>query len=150
MVGRMHFARHIVAQGVCRDVQEVFQRYLSDGKPGFVPHRWATLGDAIAWIRGAGGVAVLAHPGRYRLDETALWALIAAFREAGGQGIEVVSGSHTRDQYRQFAKVAQEFGLLASRGSDFHAPDESRVELGSLPPLPESLVPLWHDWPEAA
>ncbi len=97
----------------------------------------------------AGGVAVLAHPGRYRLDETALRALVAAFREAGGTGIEVVSGSHTRDQYRRFAQVAHEFGLRASRGSDFHGPDESRVELGSLPRLPDALVPVWFDWPEA-
>jgi predicted metal-dependent phosphoesterase TrpH len=148
MVGRMHFARYIVERGVCRDVQEVFQRYLAEGKPGFVAHRWAKLDDALAWIRAAGGVAVLAHPGRYRLDDTALWALIAAFREAGGEGIEVVSGSHTRDQYQRFAQVAREFGLLASRGSDFHAPDESRVELGSLAPLPDSLVPVWRDWPE--
>lgn len=93
MVGRMHFARYIVERGVCRDVQEVFQRYLGEGKPGFVAHRWAKLDDALAWIRAAGGVAVLAHPGRYRLDDTALWALIAAFREAGGEGIEVVSDS---------------------------------------------------------
>ncbi len=148
MVGRMHVARYIVERGVCRDVQEVFQRYLGEGKPGFVAHRWAKLDDALAWIRAAGGVAVLAHPGRYRLDDTALWALIAAFREAGGEGIEVVSGSHTRDQYQRFAQVAREFGLLASRGSDFHAPDESRVDLGSLAPLPDSLVPVWRDWPE--
>src|SRR5690606_7022745 len=122
----------------------------SEGKPGFVPHRWASLGDAVGWIRGAGGVAVLAHPGRYRLGETALWSLIAGFRDAGGEGIEVVSGSHTRDQYRRFAQVAQEFGLRASRGSDFHGPDESRVELGSLPALPGTLVPVWLDWPETA
>jgi len=150
MVGRMHFARHIVEQGICRDIQEVFQRFLSEGKPGFVPHRWARLDDAVAWIRGAGGVAVLAHPGRYRLDETGLWSLIAEFRDSGGEGIEVVSGSHSRDQYRRFAQVAREFGLRASRGSDFHGPDESRVELGSLPPLPDALVPVWQDWPEAA
>ena len=150
MVGRTHFARYIVELGVCRDVQEVFQRYLSEGKPGFIAHRWADLGDALAWIRSAGGVAVLALPGRYRLDETALWALISAFRDAGGEGIEVVSGSHTRDQYQRFAQVAHEFDLRASRGSDFHGPDESRVELGSLPPLPGSLVPVWRDWPESA
>lgn len=150
MVGRTHFARYIVELGVCRDVAEVFQRYLSEGKPGFVAHRWASLADAVDWIRGAGGIAVLAHPGRYRLDETALWALIAAFRDAGGEGIEVVSGSHTREQYRRFAQVAREFGLRASRGSDFHGPDESRVELGSLPPLPDTLAPVWLDWPEAA
>ncbi len=150
MVGRTHFARYIVELGVCRDVAEVFRHYLSEGKPGFVAHRWASLADAVGWIRSAGGVAVLAHPGRYRLDETALWALVAAFRDAGGEGIEVVSGSHTRDQYRRFAQVAREFDLRASRGSDFHAPDESRAELGSLPPLPDTLVPVWLDWPEAA
>lgn len=148
MVGRTHFARYIVEQGACRDVHEVFQRYLSEGKPGFVPHRWADLGDAVGWIRRAGGVAVLAHPGRYRIGDTALWSLVAAFRDAGGEGIEVVSGSHTRDQYRRFAQVAREFGLRASRGSDFHGPDESRVELGSLPPLPAALAPVWLDWPE--
>ncbi|GMV00446.1 MAG: phosphatase [Burkholderiales bacterium] len=150
MVGRTHFARYIVERGVCRDVAEVFQRYLSEGKPGFVAHRWAGLADAVQWIRAAGGVAVLAHPGRYRLGETALWALVGAFREAGGTAIEVVCGSHTRDQYRRFAQVAHEFGLRASRGSDFHGPDESRVELGSLPALPDALVPVWLDWPEAA
>lgn len=150
MVGRMHFARYIVERGACHDVHEVFQHFLSEGKPGFVPHRWARLADAVAWIRDAGGVAVLAHPGRYRLDEPALWSLISEFREAGGEAIEVVSGSHTRDQYRRFAQLAREFALLGSRGSDFHAPDESRVELGSLPPLPDFLVPVWHDWPEAA
>ncbi len=150
MVGRTHFARHIVERGVCRDVAEVFQRYLSEGRPGFVAHRWAGLADAVQWIRAAGGVAVLAHPGRYRLGETALWALAGAFREAGGEAIEVVCGSHTRDQYRRFARVAHEFGLRASRGSDFHGPDESRVELGSLPALPDALVPVWLDWPEAA
>jgi predicted metal-dependent phosphoesterase TrpH len=150
MVGRTHFARYIVERGVCRDVAEVFQRYLSEGRPGFVAHRWAGLADAVQWIRAAGGVAVLAHPGRYRLGETALWALVGAFREAGGTAIEVVCGSHTRDQYRRFAQVAHEFGLRASRGSDFHGPDESRVELGSLPALPDALVPVWLDWPEAA
>lgn len=150
MVGRTHFARYIVERGICRDVHEVFQRFLSEGKPGFVPHRWAKLADAVGWIRDAGGVAVLAHPGRYRIDDTALWSLIADFRAAGGEGIEVVCGSHTPDQYLRFAQVARESGLRASRGSDFHGPRESRAELGGLPPLPAMLVPVWHDWPEAA
>lgn len=148
MVGRMHFARYLVEGGVCRDVQEVFRRFLVHGKPGFVPHRWARLADAVGWIRAAGGVAVLAHPGRYRLDDTGLWSLIAEFRDCGGEGIEVVSGSHSRDQYGRFARIAREFGLRASRGSDFHAPDEGRVELGGLPPLPDGLEPIWQDWPE--
>jgi predicted metal-dependent phosphoesterase TrpH len=150
MVGRTHFARYIVERGLCRDVRDVFQRFLSEGKPGFVPHRWARLADAVGWIRDAGGIAALAHPGRYRLDDTALWSLIADFRAAGGEGIEVVCGSHTPEQYRRFAQIAHESGLRASRGSDFHGPGESRAELGALPPLPASLVPVWQDWPEAA
>ncbi len=149
LLGRTHFARYIVEQGVCRDVGEVFRHYLAEGKPGFVPHRWAGLDEAVGWIRRAGGVAVLAHPGRYRIGETALWALVTAFRDAGGEGIEVVTGSHTPDQYGRFAELARAFGLRASRGSDFHGPHESRVELGSLPSLPAPLVPVWIDWPEA-
>lgn len=150
LISRTHFARHIVEQGVCADVGEVFQRFLVEGKPGFVPHRWARLSEAIEWIREAGGIAVLAHPGRYRLGDTGLWALMSEFRDAGGEGIEVLSGSHTPDQYRQFARHAREFGFRASRGSDFHAPGESRVELGQLPQLPDDVVPVWHDWPELA
>jgi len=150
MVGRTHFARHLVEQGVCGDVREVFRRYLVEGKPGFVPHRWATLQDAVGWIVEAGGVAVLAHPARYRLDAAALDALIDEFRAFGGAGIEVVSASHTRDDQRRFAAIASRLGMLASRGSDFHGPGENRVEFGQLPALPEGLVPVWHDWPEAA
>ncbi|HPU50265.1 MAG TPA: 3',5'-nucleoside bisphosphate phosphatase [Burkholderiaceae bacterium] len=150
LISRTHFARHLVETGVCTDVADVFQRYLSEGKPGFVPHRWAKLGQALGWILGAGGTPVLAHPGRYRLNDTALWALIEEFREAGGTAIEVVCGSHTRDQYGRFAAIAREFGLRASRGSDFHGPGESHVELGQLPPLPDAVVPVWYDWPVAA
>ncbi|MBN9460745.1 MAG: PHP domain-containing protein [Burkholderiales bacterium] len=150
LVSRTHFARFIVAQGRCADVREVFRHYLSEGRPGFVPHRWAALGDALAWIRAAGGTAVLAHPGRYRLGDNALHALIGEFRDGGGEAIEVVCGSHARQQYRRFAEIALEFGLRASRGSDFHGPDEGHVELGRLPPLPAPLVPVWADWPEAA
>jgi predicted metal-dependent phosphoesterase TrpH len=150
LISRTHFARHIVESGVCASVGEVFRRFLVEGKPGFVPHRWAGLAEAVGWIRNAGGVAVLAHPGRYRLDAGALWQLMSEFREAGGTGLEVVSGSHTPDQYETFAAHARNFGFRASRGSDFHAPAESRVDLGCLPPLPDSVVPLWYDWPELA
>ena len=150
LISRTHFARHIVATGICSDIGEVFDRFLSEGKPGFVAHRWAQLAEAVGWIRGAGGVAVMAHPGRYRLDETALWAMLAEFRDAGGKGIEVVCGSHTADQYARFADCARSFGFRASRGSDFHAPGEGSAELGSLPPLPDSLEPVWLEWPEAA
>ncbi len=149
LISRTHFARFLVESGRCSDVSDVFSRYLSEGKPGFVPHRWAKLSQALGWILGAGGTPVLAHPGRYRLTDTALWALIEEFREAGGSAIEVVCGSHTRDQYGRFAGLAREFGLRASRGSDFHGPGESHVELGQLPPLPDAVVPVWYDWPIA-
>lgn len=146
MLGRTHFARFLVEAGVRPNVSEVFSNYLVEGKPGFVPHRWSTLEEAVRWIRGAGGRAVIAHPGRYPFTDMQLDALIMSFRDLGGEGIEVVTGSHTPDQYDSFARIARNSGLLASRGSDFHGPAESRVDLGSLPPLPACLTPVWHDW----
>lgn len=146
LISRTHFARYIIETGACADVPEVFRNYLTEGKPGFVPHRWASLKDAVGWIRGAGGIAVVAHPGRYELDELELDVFLREFKRYGGVGIEVVTGSHTPDEYPVFAKVAQQYGLLASRGSDFHAPGESQTELGGLPPLPATLQPVWHDW----
>jgi hypothetical protein len=150
LISRSHFARYIVETGVCQTVQEVFQRYLIEGKPGYVPHRWAKLADAVTWIRSAGGTAVMAHPGRYKLSDLCMDQMIREFCDAGGEAIEVVSGSHTPSQYGEFAATALRFGLMASRGSDFHGPGESRHDLGSMPPLPKSLRPVWHDWPEAA
>jgi len=149
LVSRSHFARHIVDTGRCASVSEVFSRYLIAGKPGYVPHRWARLEDALAWIQAAGGVAVLAHPGRYDLDDTAFDALMIAFISNGGVAIEVVCGSHAPSQYATFESVARRYGLLASRGSDFHGPGESRHDLGSLPTSPATLEPVWRDWPEA-
>ena len=146
LISRTHFARHIVETGICRDVQEVFSKYLIAGKPGYVPHRWATLQDAVKWIRGAGGIAVVAHPGRYDFTDTERDVFLAEFKRAGGTGVEVVTGSHTVEEFGIYARVAHAHGLLASRGSDFHAPGESQTELGSLPPLPPSLTPVWHDW----
>lgn len=150
LVSRTHFARFIVEKGICRNVSDVFSRYLVEGRPGFVPQTWARMSEAVGWIVGAGGQAVLAHPGRYRLDHLQREALIEDFRSAGGVGIEVVSGSHTVPQYAEYAGVAARFDLLASRGSDFHGPDEGRVDLGEVPPLPDSVVPIWHDWELAA
>ncbi|HEY8605509.1 MAG TPA: 3',5'-nucleoside bisphosphate phosphatase [Noviherbaspirillum sp.] len=146
LISRTHFARYIIERGICADVADVFRNFLIEGKPGFVPHRWATLKDAVSWIRGAGGIAVVAHPGRYDLDELSLDVFLREFKRWGGAGIEVITGSHTPDEYGEYASVARKYGLLASRGSDFHAPGESQVELGSLPALPASLVPVWHDW----
>jgi predicted metal-dependent phosphoesterase TrpH len=146
LISRTHFARYIIEQGVEKDISGVFRNYLIDGKPGYVPHRWASLKDAVSWIRGAGGIAVLAHPGRYNFDDMAQDVLLNEFKRLGGTGVEVVTGSHTVDEYDEYAKVAKRYGLLASRGSDFHGPGESPVELGALPPLPIGVTPVWHDW----
>lgn len=146
LIGRAHFARYIVELNRCDDVREVFTKYLIAGKPGYVPVVWSTLDEAVGWIRASGGVAVIAHPGRYRLDDAQMRELFAQFKALGGEAIEVVTGSHSTDQYRRFANYAKEFGFLASRGSDFHGPEESRFDLGTLPPLPDSVVPVWHDW----
>ena len=143
LISRTHFARFLVDAGHCSDVPQVFRRYLTEGKPGFVPHRWAALRDAVGWITRAGGVAVIAHPGRYDFTPTEEYALITEFIGHGGRGIEVVTGSHTAAEFVRYADTALEFGLLASRGSDFHCPQESRIDLGTLPPLPARLTPVW-------
>jgi predicted metal-dependent phosphoesterase TrpH len=143
LISRTHFARFLVEARVCSSTHEVFRHYLTEGKPGFVPHRWAALGDAVSWINGAGGMAVLAHPARYRTTPTEEYALFSEFKAHGGQGVEVVTGSHTAAEYVKYAEMAQEFGLYASRGSDFHSPEESHTDLGSLPDLPGALQPVW-------
>ena len=146
LLGRTHFARYIISLGVCADIAGVFSNYLIEGKPGFVPHRWATLEQAVGWIQGAGGTPIIAHPGRYRFSELQRNALLDEFMALGGDTIEIMTGSHTIDDYAVWAKVAQQFGLRGSRGSDFHAPGESRVDLGALPPLPSFITPVWTDW----
>lgn len=143
LVSRTHFARFLVEAGVCRDTNEVFKKYLTEGKPGFVPHRWARLSDAVGWIRDAGGVAVIAHPARYNFTPNEEYALFCEFKTHGGLGVEVVTGSHTAAEAQTYADMAREFALVASRGSDFHSPDESRTDLGSLPYLPGELTPVW-------
>ena len=143
LISRTHFARFLVEQGVCRDTEEVFKKYLVENKPGFVPHQWATLDNAVAWIKAAGGVAVIAHPGRYNLTELQMSELYEHFKDIGGLGIEVVTGSHSPDQYVTYGKIAQKYGFLASRGSDFHDPGESHIDLGTLPHLPDHLTPVW-------
>ena len=143
LISRTHFARYLVESGVCPDTHSVFRRYLTEGHPGYVPHQWARLADAVRWIKEAGGIAVIAHPGRYRFSPTAEYALFTEFIAHGGQGVEVMTGSHSAAEHIRYADTAIEFGLLASRGSDFHSPGESRTELGSLPDLPGRLTPVW-------
>ena len=143
LISRTHFARFLVEQGVCKDTEHVFKNYLVEDKPGFVPHRWANLDQAINWIRQAGGIAVIAHPGRYKLNAIQRDELFQYFKDHGGVGIEVITGSHTPDQYQEYGKIAKQYGFLASRGSDFHDPSESHIDLGVLPLLPEHLTPVW-------
>jgi len=143
LISRTHFARFLVESQVCSSTHEVFRNYLTEGKPGFVPHRWAALGDAVSWITGAGGVAVLAHPARYRVTPTEEYALFSEFKAHGGLGVEVVTGSHSAAEYVKYGEMAQEFELYASRGSDFHSPQESHTDLGALPNLPGALRPVW-------
>ena len=143
LISRTHFARYLVEIGACRDTPEVFRKYLTEGKPGFVPHRWASLQNAVQWIVQAGGMAIIAHPGRYGFTANEEYALFTEFKNHGGQGVEVVTGSHSAQEYVEYAGMAKEFGLAASRGSDFHSPDESHTDLGTLPRLPGELTPVW-------
>ena len=143
LISRAHFARYLVSIGIARDIPGVFQHYLTPGKPGYVDHRWATLEETVGWITGAGGVAVVAHPGRYRMSGGDMRRFLDDFKEVGGQGIEVTCGSHSPDHIMHFARLARHYAFHASRGSDFHGPEESYVDLGKLPPLPEDLKPVW-------
>jgi predicted metal-dependent phosphoesterase TrpH len=143
LVSRTHFARFLVESGRVRTTQAVFDQFLGEGKPGYVPHEWASLGDAVSWITAAGGIAVIAHPGRYKLDEPSREKLLRNFIDLGGAGIEVVTGSHSPDQFGYWARRAREFGLLASTGSDFHGLRDGYRDLGDLPPLPAGCVPVW-------
>jgi len=143
LISRTHFARFLVETGACQDTNEVFRRFLTEGNPGFVPHRWASLKDAVQWIVQAKGMAVIAHPARYGFTPNEEFALFTEFKNHGGQGVEVVTGSHTPAEYVTYADMAKEFDLFASRGSDFHSPDESRIDLGTLPCLPGQLAPVW-------
>ena len=146
LVSRTHFARWLVATGHARDVKDVFKHYLVAGKPGHVTQAWATLGQAIDWIHAAGGHAVVAHPGRYRVSASDMRRLLGEFRDAGGDAIEVLTSAHTPAQYTEYATLCRVFGLRGSSGSDFHGPGESWMDLGDLPPLPAGVVPVWQDW----
>lgn len=143
LVGRTHFARFLVEHGHARDLQSVFRKYLTGDKPGHVPHQWASLEQAVGWIRVSGGMPVLAHPGRYKLDNAQREALLTQFKDLGGAGVEVVTGSHTAQQFTSWGRYARHYGLLASVGSDFHGPGESYRDLGELPALPNGCTPVW-------
>ncbi len=143
LISRTHFARFLVETGACQDTSEVFRKYLTEGKPGYVPHRWARLQDAVQWVTEAGGMAVIAHPARYGFTPNEEFALFSEFKTHGGRGVEVVTGSHSSQDAVRYTETALEFDLAASRGSDFHSPTESRIDLGTLPMLPGQLTPVW-------
>ena len=146
LISRSHFARFLVEAGHAREVKDVFRKYLTVGKPGYVAHAWASLPDAVAWIHAAGGLAVLAHPGRYKVTATGMRRMLSDFRAAGGDAIEVLSPSHTAAQCAEYATHARTFGFLASAGTDYHGPGESWLDLGDLPDLPTGVVPVWSRW----
>ncbi len=148
LISRTHFARYLVSLGLAKDTAQVFQKYLSTGKPGYVPHQWASLQSAVNWIRESGGCAVLAHPARYQLNDRMWSALVGEFKHLGGIGVEVVTGSHTSAECQRYALESVKYQLRASRGSDFHGPNESRLNLGALPLLPELCTPIWAQWPQ--
>jgi predicted metal-dependent phosphoesterase TrpH len=148
IISRTHFARFLIETGYAKDTKAVFKNYLVNGKPGYFEHQWASLEDAMAWIVGSGGVAVIAHPGRYDLGRVTMLELMHEFRALGGSAIEVVTGSHTVDQYQEFAKMAKSFDLASSMGSDYHGKGQTYIEMGRLPSLPSNCVPVWRDWSE--
>lgn len=143
LISRAHFARYLVSIGIAKEVSTIFQYYLTPGKPGYVEHRWVTLAEAIGWIQAAGGVAVVAHPGRYRMSGGDMRRFLDEFKALGGQGVEVCCGSHSPDHVLHFARLARHYAFHASRGSDFHGPEESYVDLGKVSYLPLDLKPIW-------
>lgn len=149
IISRTHFAQYLVAQGYAPNIRSVFKKYLIKGKPGYFEYHWASLEDALGWIIESGGIPVLAHPGRYDLGRTNMLLLLEEFRNLGGVAIEVVTSSHSSEQYQEFARLAHQFGLQASSGSDYHGPGHSYMDMGQLPGLPAGCVPVWQDWPEA-
>ena len=148
IISRSHFARYLIDEGQAKDMRSVFKKFLTKGKPGYVEHVWAELHEALEWIHGAGGIAVIAHPGRYDLGSTLMNELFTEFKDLGGQAVEVVSGSHSSDEFGRFSDLARRYGLLASRGSDYHGPGHSYVDMGRLAQMPATCTPVWHDWRE--
>jgi 3',5'-nucleoside bisphosphate phosphatase len=143
LISRTHFARYLVKRHICTDMQSAFNKYLAEDQAAYVPQQWAQLSEAVAWVHAAGGVAVIAHPGRYKFGDAQMWSLLSEFKALGGNAIEVATANHSAAQLDQFAALARHFNFEASRGSDFHAPGESRVELGAAPALPRDLTPVW-------
>ncbi len=146
ILSRTHFAQFLYREGHVKSLQNAFDRYLGDGKPVYIKSEWRPLEDAVGWITGAGGVAVIAHPARYKLSATKLRALVEDFKAAGGIGIEVVSGSQNKNDSRNIAEYAKRYELMASVGSDYHGPSQSWLKMEAIPTLPADCVPIWQSW----
>jgi predicted metal-dependent phosphoesterase TrpH len=147
ILSRTHFAHFLVKAGLAKDIRAVFKHFLVQNKPGFVAGKWASLDQAVSWIRGAGGQSIIAHPARYKLSATKLRQLFSDFKDCGGDALEVASSSHSNNECNTMARYATQFGLLASQGSDYHGPAHHWVELGKIPPLPTECIPIWSVWP---
>jgi len=145
-IGRVHFAKAMVDQGLVKDMNQAFKRYLGAGKPGDVKSMWPTLAEVVEWTNVAGGIAVIAHPNKYNLTRSKLRRLITDFKEVGGRGMEAVSGNERSLDIAYLGKLCNEFGLLASCGSDFHSPKQAWLDLGKIPDMPEGVTPVWHGW----
>jgi predicted metal-dependent phosphoesterase TrpH len=145
-VGRPHFAQHLVSIGAVSNIQQAFKRYLGAGKAGDIKEQWSDMAAIIGWIRDAGGIAVLAHPTKYKMTRTKLGSLLSDFAAAGGEGMEVISGLQVPSVTRDMAALCNKYELLASVGSDFHAPNQHWAALGMVAPLPDQSTPVWSRW----
>lgn len=142
---RAHFARYLVSIGKASSMNTVFKKYLARGKTGYVPNNWVAMAEAINWIHDAGGLAVLAHPLKYKLNSRWLKKLVIAFAEAGGDAMEVISPQQTPQQQRDLRELCREHKLKASVGSDFHQPTAWN-ELGKNLYLTDDITPVWDNW----
>ena len=140
---RPHFSRALMEAGCCKDEKDAFAKYLAQGKPAYVKTDWPEVAEGVAWILGAGGIPVLAHPHRYKLTRTRLECLIRHFAEAGGRALEVACANQELTSMRQLAQFGEKYGLYGSRGSDYHGPSMRWVKLGRMPALPAGCRPVW-------
>ncbi|WP_372986430.1 PHP domain-containing protein [Marinobacter sp.] len=148
--GRPHFAEALIEAGVVRNAAQAFKRYLGAGKPGDVRAYWPELPEVVQWITDAGGIAVLAHPRKYKLTATKLRELTSEFCRAGGQGIEVSTSGQSSGDLGFLAELCRRNGMWASQGSDFHFPGAPWCELGNIMKMPDGLEPVWHHFHEPA
>lgn len=145
-LSRTHMAQWLFDAGHVSTIQQAFDKYLGPRKPAAVPMPWASLADVVAWIKAAGGVAVVAHPGRYDMSRTKMRQLLADFKAVGGDGMEVATATEKPDMVAYLGRLSQQLELLASQGSDYHGKPAPWIALGRFPTLPAGCVPIWTAW----